>query len=537
MKATHRKSLCSLLALALVGAMAMAQDAPEPTEEPEETPAPKLNKLTLRYAALDISGNRSTARKLGSPANGLTIEELSYLRPGNDIMPFYRMTIRDIPDRDYALAANVILPNGATQFTVMSTHRRYQKEAITPTGDSDDYRTTAVLSHNHANTGVFVSYYNSERDIHPERPRPSRYPNSQRIAAGLQTQSGPVNASLTASQTRITDRSNLNPRSVQQVVSAQLSGDLTPSVSLLGAVSHTRVQQPSLQDSKMNSLSLSGVIDIWSRSTLRLDISRQDLNLPNVQSGYDRQRFNTVARLNTQLAGWGVQLGYRHREIERVRQDRTAVDVPSWDVFDARMSKRLNSQMRFTMLGSWENLRDSFRPSTDDIRQLTWDDRISGQAKLDYTNDFTSLYAVYNYRFRQNRQRDVSLTWHNVAFGASRQLSEPLSAYGEISFDSFAGGNRVEATSGQLEEFFSNSMNASAGFSLSMDSVSTLSAAVNGYANNNVWGAQVSASYSRFLDGDRWMEITVSPWNSRDRLLHQTSYRSTLVTLKYSLKF
>lgn len=537
MKATHFKPLCSLLALALLGAMAMAQDAPEPVEEPEETPAPKLNKLTLRYAALDISGNRSTARKIGSPANGLAIEELSYLRPGNDLLPFIRLTLRDTPDRDYSFGANLILPGGATQFSVSSNHRRYQKDAVTPTGDSDDYFTTAEISHNHGNTGAFVSYLNSERDIQPERPRPSRYPNTQRIAAGIQTQSGPVNASFTASQTRTTDRSNLIPRSVQQVYGAQLAGDLGPNISLLGVATHTRVSQSALEDSKMNSLSLSGVVDLWNRTSLRLDLSRQDLDLPNVESSFDRQRFSTGAQLNTYVAGWGVQLGYRHRESERVRRDRTAVDVPSWDTYEARLSRRLSDQLRVSVKGSWDDLRDSYVSGTRDTRQLTFDDRIRGQAKIDYTHDTTSLYAIYNYQFRQNRVRDVALSLHNFAFGASQQVSEPLSVYGELSFDSFAGGNRVLATEGQLEEFFPNSMNASAGFSLTMDSVSTLSAAVNGFSTNNVWGAQFSASYTRQFADDRSFELSISPWTTRDRLLHENSFRSTLVTLKYSLKF
>lgn len=537
MKATPYKSLCSLLVLALLGSMAVAQDAPEPSEEPEETPAPKLNKLTLRYSALEISGNRSTARKRGSLANGLAIEELSYLRPGNDIMPFIRLTLRDTPDRDYSFGANLISPNGATQYSLTTMHRRYQKNALTPTGDSDDYFTEARISHRSGNTGVFVAYQNTERDIQPERPRPSRYPNTQRIAGGLQTQSGPVNASLTATQTRTTDRSNLIPRSVQQVFGAQLSGDLGPNVSLLGAATHTRVSQSALEDSKMNSLALSGIVDLWHRTSLRFDLSRQDLDLPNVETSYDRQRFSTGAQLNTYIKGWGLQLGYRHRETERVRRDRSSIDVPSWDTYEARLSRRLSDQLRVTLKGTWDDLRDSYVSGTRDTRQLTFDDRVAGQAKVDYTSDSTSIYAIYNYQFRQNRQRDVALTWHNIALGASRQVSEPLSVYGEVSFDSIAGGNKVAATDGQLEEFFPNSMNAAAGFSLSMDSVSTLSASVNGFSTDNVWGVQLSASYTRQLADDRTFELTVSPWTTRDRLLHETSYRATLVTLKYSLKF
>ena len=85
--------------------------------------------------------------------------------------------------------------------------------------------------------------------------------------------------------------------------------------------------------------------------------------------------------------------------------------------------------MRLTLRGTWDNLTAGAVPNTDDTRQLLWDDKVMGQAKLDFSSDSYAFYAVYTYRFRQNKTRLTEIDWHNITIGASHPFNSALTAY------------------------------------------------------------------------------------------------------------
>lgn len=535
MKHFKLKPVSSILALALIASAAYCQDETPAEETP--APAPKLNTLKLSFNGLKLNGIRNRPRYTGSPANGLTVEELSYLSPGNEVQPSIRFVVHDIPDRDNWIGGTWVAPAGKTKVEFSTSQRRHNYPGLSPTEVSKDFVAHAGVSTSVGPVGAFASYDDSQRKLNPESPREATKPRTQRISVGLTAPGKTIDGGVTLSQTRFTDGAGLYPTSVQKSANFNVSGDLGAVGSFVGNIGYTEIAQRGFDDSHIRSLGLATSFGLGNRSSLHLDVSRQDLTLPNVLSAYDRQRFSTGAKFNTRISGWTMTFGYRHRESERVRADRSFVDVPSWDSYDIRLAKRLSPYTRMTLRGSWDNLTESATPNTFDTRQLLWDDKAMGQFKIDHANEASAAYFAYTYRFRQNKVRDAEIGWHNFALGFSHQFTEKFDGYSELSYDSFRGSERIEGTNESLATFFPNSMNFGAGINYAYDERTTISAGLNAFSTNNLWGTQITTSYRRQLRDGRSLEFVLAPWSVRDRLLGQSGYNSTLVSLKYSLQF
>lgn len=537
MKFNSNRSLTSLIVLAMMGTMALAQDEPK-SEEPE-APAPKLNSIKLGYSGLWVTGNRNRARNLGTPHSGFTVEELMFFTPGSEVAPYSKFIVRDVPHRDYWMGGSAISGGGKFRANFETNHRRYQLNGLTPISPSDDRTTRVTVEHTSNLSTHFVSFEDSQRRVNQELPKDPASPRTQRITLGADKQFGGVHAGVVAAQSRMVEGTGAQPNTVSQYVGGHLTADLGKMATVTGTAGYTKVRQAGLKDSSLRSVGLVADIDLGDRTTLRLDISRQDMAMPNVRTAYDRQRFSTGARLNTKLGGWAFQAGFRHRESERVRTSRTFVDVPSWNTYDARLTKQIGGGTRFTLRGSWDDLTESATPNTSDPRQFLWDDKAMAQAKLDFFRDNYSLagYASYTFRFRQNKARATNLDWHNITAGASKLVTEKLNVYGEASYDFFRGGGANTGTNDRLSDYFADSANIGAGFGLSISDTASLTAGFNAFSTNNIWGHQLSATYRRELQGDRAFELTLAPWSTTDRLYGQSGYRATFVSVNYSLKF
>lgn len=522
----------SILTLALAIAMSNTALAIE-----ENAPAPKLNSIKLSYTGMWITGYRSRARQHGFMDSGFRVEELNYLVPGSDISPYARVSASGLPEQNSHISGDLILPGGKTTLSFSTHNRRYRQVGLTPVANSTDRITKLAFQQACGATTLSASFEDAQRRINPEAPLLSHEPRTQKFAVAADRPIGEkLNVGIVANQTDFREGNGTQSHSVNQTVGAQLTADLD-ALSLVTSASYAKIRQSGLKDSSMRTMGIAGSLDIGDRTVLHMDVARQDFTMPNAEKASLRQRFTTGARLVSKLGGWGFQAGVRHREEERFRTDHLFVDVPVWNTFDVRLSTRMGSGKRLTLRGAWEDLRRAPVFQTDDTRQLFWDDKASASAKFDFSSDSCAGYAQYTFRFRQNKARDVELDWHNFAFGLSKQLSDKTSAYTEVSYDMFKGTGKVDGGDAKLRTYFPNSINAGAGLSTQMNANTVLSLGWNGYSTSNLWGSQLTGSLRRdFADG-RALEIFVAPWSARDRLYGQTGYRSTALSVAYSMKF
>lgn len=542
MNFTRHRSILSLIAAAMLGTVATAQDEPpkdaQPADESQAAePAPKLNNLRLRYTSSGIKGFRPRGLHHGYFASGLEIDELLLKTPGNDASYYSRFVGHGVGSRDYWMGGHVIFPGGGTRLVVSTQHRSYHVLAPTDTQRSTDAVTDATISQDLGRFGVYANFQDNQRRVGREGPKPNLKPRVRRIAGGLDGNFGSVQAGVLVQQNEFTESAGTQRKTTSQTIGGHVSADIGDRLSVSGTGAYTRIRQNGLAASHVKTLGLAAEVALGDRTALQLDLVRQDISLPNVLSAYDRQRFTTGGRLITKLGAWGFQFGLRHVEVERMRKDRTFVDVPKWNEFDFRLARRLGEGSRLTLRGNWSDLRATAVPNTTDTRQFLWDDKAMLQAKLDMVSGSFAGYAGYTFRFRQNKQRNVQLDWHNFAVGGSYLFNDKVTGYAELSYDAFRGGSRVVNLGEALRPYFASSANFAAGVNITPNPETTYTAAIVTSASNNVYGSQLTLGYRRELRGDRSVQVEFAPWTTIDRLYRTTGYKTTIFSVMYSIKF
>jgi hypothetical protein len=94
------------------------------------------------------------------------------------------------------------------------------------------------------------------------------------------------------------------------------------------------------------------------------------------------------------------------------------------------------------------------------------------------------------------------------------------------------------AETGQtLDFYFPDSWNLAMGVDWSKDPRLVASASLNFFESGDVRGTQLTLSARTALSPDSELELLVAPWARDDRLLDQTSFRTTFVSARYKVRF
>ena len=526
----------AVLALAAIGAR--AQDTPptegEPAQDAEQAPErEKLNEVSLGY-----TGFRSnTALSYGArPSEGLALQYLRLIHPADASFPYARFAMSGMPKQDNVIGAFIAFNKGRTVFRGNRTQYAHYVDDWRTFEPSDDNESQFSLEHSFApGFGAFVTYLTNERDARFPAPRNPEHTTSRMFAGGVGGTVLGGHLDVTAAERKTSDDTGVRPETLQRRVDASYGRDFGETLSLDGTVGYTKIEQAGLSDSSVRTYALGGAWDMGPDTTLQFRFGRQDLDLPNVRNALVQKRLVSGARILHRFPGWSFQLGYQHKEWERLRADQTFVDVPKSNVYDARLSGRLGPA-RVTFRGSWEDLRDSAQMNTVDTRQLLWDDKAMFQAKADWGNEAMSAYGAYTYRLNRNSQRDVEVGWNNVVLGASYVFTPALNAYAEFSSDDLrvTGGDPAGPS---LDFYFPNSRSYAVGFNWSQDPSLSASANLDHYESGDVRGTRLTFSVRRRLSPDHDLELVVAPWQKDDRLNDLTGYRTTIVSARVSVRF
>lgn len=540
MKRNWSHSIGTLALLASLSGWALAQDDPKPAD-PEATaesaPAPdKLNSIGLRYAGWMKHNGIRKFSPMGTAPNGLSISTLDYLLPAKNKSPYAKLTLRNIGDDDaYAGGMFVI----GSRIIVKGDIRTLNFFADEPTQPGTSRRRNNSLQTKVAiapNVGAYASYSNVQQSLEFSGPKPNRHQRSETYAAGVEGKMLGGYTGVNVSSSRISDQNGAQPTSAQRRIDGSYAIDVTPTVSLAANASYTKIQQNGLRDSSAKAVGLASTFDLGGTSALHLELSRLQISLPNAKNAYDRKRVQTAISFTNHDYGWTTSVSYRHKENERFNTDHSYVDVPSWDVYDLRMSRRLGAN-RLSIRGSWTNLRGKFTPQTNDPALLQWDDDAMFQVKLAGGNEKQQMYGVYTYGFKQNRARNVNLNTQTLNGGLSYTFNPKLLGYFEAGFEHYRSGTVFPNSVTSLTYYYRDGIQMTAGLDYAVSDNANLTASLNSYGTNNVFGRQFTFGYSRKLDADRSLQILVSPWIHNDRLYNLTGTSNTAISVQFKSKF
>lgn len=524
-----------------------AQDVAPPTqEEPEEVVVPvKVRWFTLGYHGWSESGNGNghKLRQYATPARGFQIGELRLVAPANGTSPYASLLMRGAPDADRMAEGALAFDGGRGLATASVSHHSFFDPTPTVIPESSEEAAEATVQYAVSpEIGVFWRFKQKARRLAFEAPKDPTDYRTKSIAGGLEGHVLGGHLGVVVADNRFYDKTATQPNSIQHRLDARYSASPFDTLSVEGHYSQTRVEQVGRHDGEVNSWAVNADWDFSSDSSLLLHMRRDTIDLPVIQNARVQERFLTSARLVHRVRGLAVQLGYQHRESERIRADRSFVDVPAWDTYDAKLSGRFPGGIRYAVSGSWEHLTERATMLTNDPRALYWDDRVRGQVRLSGGNEKFQGYGTYRFRFDQNTPRDVEIRSHNLTLGGSYIFDERTSGYLEL-----AGSQYQVRSTDDLAAYFPGSTSISLGFDHAPRDGESYSLALSwfgtdndnplGDKDNNVRSTQFSASYRRALSEDSSLELTYSPWRYTDRVYDAMNYRTTVVGIQFSTRY
>jgi hypothetical protein len=458
------------------------------------------------------------------------------LWPVGESSPFARLIVRGMPGQDNYVEGMVHLNRGRT--AVVADRFDYSSYVLDWRPKPESFSKESGITIDHAfapNVGGFFTYRSTKHAGHYPAPRDPDLTQTQTIAGGLGGNVLGGNLGVTVSDRRTYTDTGLQPTTLQRRLDASYFREIGDNMSLGGSANFSRIEQAGLSGSDIRSYSLYGTWDIGPATGLQFQVSRQDLDLNTVANAYVRKRLVTNARLVHRTDGWSMQLGYLRKTSERVRTDQSFVDVPTSNLFDFRVAKRFGST-RFSLKGSWEDVSSDAVMNTDDPRSLYWGDRGTLQAKVEGGSEVFTAYGVYTYRLDQNDARDVEIGWHNVALGGSYAFTPLLNGYAELSFDDFRASGGVE-TGQTLDFYFPNGRTLALGVDWAQSPTLSASANLNYFESGDIRGSQLTLSARRRISEDSDVELIVAPWRQDDRQFDLTSYYSTFLSARYTMRF
>ncbi|MBS1707589.1 MAG: hypothetical protein JSS65_02580 [Armatimonadetes bacterium] len=541
--AAHRPLLV-LAGIAVLASSAWPQEAtdkqdktPEKTAETkaEEVPQFDFHTFTVGYASRISKQNRVAMSPYAQTSSGFVFFQGKCILPLEEGRPFSTWYFSGTPNADYATSIRFALPG--TTIKVDSSDANYFDQTFGLVDASRD-RTLSFSANQKLAAGVdaYVAAETSERNHNYTAPKPNARVDTRQYTAAVTAKVGPGRLDVAATNHTLGTKGDLYPYTERNTFQARYSADFGDSVTLEGAAGYTRINQQGLDASAVRNFGLEGRWDLTPGTFLNFRLRHEDYELANTQNAYVRTRVLTGLNLHTSIAKWSVDAGFDHRESERYREDQSYVDVPKWNDYTLRLSKRLAPGLRFSAKGQWQDLTSTAQAQTTDNRMLMWDDRATGQVKLDYFSGQLASYLTYTHRFQRNSVRDVDVDWNNLSLGASYVFNDKLSAFGEMAVDRFHVTGTVGQNGDFLSDYFSNGNTYSLGFDFRESARNSYSASWNYFQGTDSLGNQLTLHFRRDLGHRQSVDFTLAPWRRFDRLYDVNSYEAALFAIKLTVR-
>ena len=311
------------------------------------------------------------------------------------------------------------------------------------------------------------------------------------------------------------------------------------------AYSHVTISQPSLADSHLDILSLSGDVALSARTDLNLRFQQRNVGLPNVQNAFVRAQGLGTASLFHRWKSWRAQVGVRLQEDERVRGDHTFVDKPRWSTVEGRLSGKLFEGWRLTLRGYTQTLNNPPPAITQDPSSLYWTGRNYVQAKLEGGPPAINYYLVYTYQANRNSVRATDVRTTQYTAGTVWQMSPTLSLFGEYHHESWSGHTDFDAFPA-LRNFLPDSTTGIVELTWNQRRL-FLSASYTGFSeqndnplllqDGNVHGSFVTLTGRYRFPRGYELGLTVAPWSYRDAVAGSLNYDAAVVMVTGSARF
>lgn len=527
--------------LGLIGLTSTAFSQKPPT-------APSHVTVNLGWSNWDIDGNENKFRQYATPAHSFSLNSIRFKPslkfPTSDDVTF---TLKGLGEDDYRVEGGLDLLFGRARFNANLSRHRFFDPTFSLVGQSQ--REIQEGSFKFLLTKDFalsMSYQVDRQDRIFEAPKLPYYQRTRYWDAVAEGKLGEGKLSLSYTDWRYFDRTDIRPDTNVKRVQASYLWEPGRTVGVEGQFARYNISQTARPDSDLESLSLAGYWEITPSTDISVLLRRDKLDLPVVQNAWARERRFGFANLSHRWKGWNFQIGFRQKEIERVRKDHVFVDVPRWRTVDFRLSGRISNRLKLTLRGGTEHLTHPPTMVTTDPRALFWDDRRFAQLKLEGGWRLLNGYLTITHRRWDNDARLVELTTNSLTIGGNWQIHERVSLFAEYAYEAWKAKSEM-AQFPTLDNFVPNSRSTTVGLNWHINRRTFLWATFTELVthNDNPLLLREGNYRYRFLTASlRYqfpagyeLTLTVAPWKYRDRVVDLMDYDATVVMVSGSVRF
>ncbi|MCW5941242.1 MAG: hypothetical protein KIS66_03365 [Fimbriimonadaceae bacterium] len=542
------RALVALLSLGCLASIAGAQNEP-PAAAPDE-PAVAERKgpvLEVGWGDWNLRGSDTFFRRYGGPARGFFIKDFSHLLTNDAASYRASWDVRGLPQDDHWMNGTVVLNYGRTVLQGWSTKSEFTDSSpfTMPVSEQKAVEVLAKQRLTH-DAAVTLRYSMEQKDRYLEAPRPERHQRTRYLDLNAQGAVAGGQGGVGYTDFRYWDRTDKRPDTQVQRWTAHYDRNLTPTIDAGGSYAHSRITQTGSPNSTVESYALGAGWQMSDRTDLSFAFKHDKIEVPVVRNSYVRERITAGGRLVHRLGAWTANVGYTHREAERVRADRSFVDVPIWDKTDVRLTGKLGEGLRMTIRGTYEHLRGRPVMVMADTRSTYWDDNRTFQAKVDKTADRFGAYGSVTYRAQRNTLRDVNIKTTAFNLGGTFDASSSLSFFGEVSSEKTdATGEGVQNRN--FDAFFPSSRVVALGASYGFKPEFSLTATYTQIGTDNVNPMfERGGNYKgRFLtlglvhrtkQGNEF-GVLFAPWHYEDKTDASVNYAASVIALTGKVKF
>jgi predicted porin len=544
------KRIAAAVLTASLGAAGLhAQDPPAKEEGEAKPPAPEIYQWSLLdfgWGDHGLSGNAHKFSHYATAPTGLFFKDLWFAGTDPAYRHFATLSFRGEPDKDSYLQGSYAFGFGSTVLEAMMSRTDYYDDTPVTVGESRREIQEALLKQRVGGFGVSFRYRMDEQNARYEGPKPELDQRTRFWDLAGQGIFGETLVGLGLSNTRFMDYSGGQPSSEVERWYATASRQLNSAVSLTGSYSQAKISQSGIPGSKVQAFQLAGDWDIGPATSAVFNYRQDWLDLPLVHNAYVKRRVGGSAQLLHRWDGWTGQLTYRHREAERVRADHTFVDVPIWDTFEGKLSRKLAEGLRMTLRGSYEHLSGSPVMETEDSRALYWRNRKTAQVKFDRADGKFAGYGSLSWRQIENDARSFELSTTNWVVGGSYEVAPNVDVFGEYSLEeNSVGGAPVDIPS--YSSFFPSGRVFSLGVNWTTKPNTWWSAGYTDFTTDNdnplllrdgnVKGRFFTLSVNHRTKSGNEFGLTYAPWRYEDSVASQMDYTTNAIQLTAKVRF
>lgn len=548
MKQTSR-ALVALLTLGCLASVAGAQDAaPAAPSADDASAAPRTGpNFEFGWGDWNLRGNDAFFRRYGTPARGFFVRDFSHLMTNDSASYRASWDVRGLPQTDHWMNGTILLNYGRTTAQLWSTKSEFTDSTPFPLPTSEQKAIeTLVKQRLSPDTAVTLRYSMEQKERFLEAPRPERNQRTRYLDIHAQGAIAGGQGGVGYTDFRYWDRTDRQPDVQVQRWTAHYDRNLTPSIDAGGSYTHSRITQTGAPNGSVETYQVGAGWQMSERTDLSFAFRHDKIETPVVRNSFVRERMTAGGRLVHRLGDWTANVAYTHREAERVRADRSFVDVPIWDKTDVRLTGKVLGDLRVSLRGTYEHLRGRPMMVMADTRSTYWDDSRLFQLKLDKTADRYGAYGSVTLRSQRNALRDVDVKTTALNLGGTFDAAPGLSLFGEVSSEKAdATGQGVENRN--FDAFFPSSRVVTLGASYELKPDISLTATYSQIGTDNVNPMfERGGNYKgRFLtlglvhrtkQGNEF-GLLFAPWHYEDKTDASINYATTVIALTGKVKF